>query len=220
MSSLLELHNVSYRYPGGQTVIQDINLKISKNDLIVIKGESGAGKSTLLKLFNRFCDYPRGKILYNNRELKELRIEELRREIIYLPQLPVMKEGTIEENLSFPFTFKAHKGKRFDQVNSRKWLDCFQLDLPTDTDALKLSIGQKQRIALIRAMILLPEVLLLDEPVASLDKNNRKVIEQKIESLIKTTSITVIMVTHGDLSSTFSHCRQFQVSNKKLTVIQ
>ncbi len=77
-TKLLELQNVSYSYPGGGTVLQGINLQVEKNDLIVIKGESGAGKSTILKLLNRFCDYSDGKILFNNRELKDFRIAELR----------------------------------------------------------------------------------------------------------------------------------------------
>lgn len=218
--TLLELQNVSYSYPGGATVVQDMNLQVQKNDLIVIKGESGAGKSTILKLLNRFCDYTEGKILFNNRELKDFRIEELRSSLIYLPQIPVMIEGTIEENITFPFNFNAHKGKKFDRVNSLKWLDFFRLDLPLQADAHKLSIGQKQRIALIRSMILMPQVLLLDEPVASLDKKNRQIIEQKIESLTRTSGVTVIMVTHGDVSSSFSDCRLFEVKDKGLSEVR
>jgi putative ABC transport system ATP-binding protein len=218
--TLLELQNVSYSYPGGGTVIQDINLQVDKNDLLVIKGESGAGKSTILKLLNRFCDYTEGKILFNNRELKGFRIVELRSTIIYLPQVPVMIEGTIEENLSFPFNFRAHKVKEFDKDNALKWLDFFRLDLALHADALKLSIGQKQRIALIRSMILMPQVLLLDEPVASLDKKNRQIIEQKIESLTRTSGVTVIMVTHGDVSSSFSDYRLFQVSERSLREVR
>ena len=219
-SKLLDLQNVSYAYPGGGTVIQDINLQVDKNDLVVIKGESGAGKSTILKLLNRFCDYTEGKILFNNRELKGFSIVELRSSIIYLPQIPVMIEGKIEENLSFPFNFRAHKVKEFDKANALKWLDFFRLDMSLHADAHKLSIGQKQRIALIRSMILMPKVLLLDEPVGSLDKKNRQIIEQKIESLTRTSGVTVIMVTHGDVSSSFSDCRIFQVKDKGLREVR
>jgi putative ABC transport system ATP-binding protein len=192
---------------------------VRENDLVIIQGESGAGKSTILKLLNRFCDYTNGKILFNDRELKDFRVEELRRSIIYLPQLPVMKQATIEENLSFPYRFRVHEGKQFDLTEARKWLDYFQLELPVDTDVHTLSIGQRQRIALIRAMILLPEVLLLDEPLASLDKRNRLIIEQKIESLVRTAGLTVIMVTHGDVSSSLSESRILQVRDKTLTAV-
>jgi putative ABC transport system ATP-binding protein len=219
-SKLLDLQNVSYSYPGGMTVLQDINLQVEKSDLIVVKGESGAGKSTILKLLNRFCDYTEGKILFNNRELKDFRIEYLRSSIIYLPQIPVMIEGTIEDNLSFPFNFTSHNSKEYMRVDALKWLDFFRLDLALHADALKLSIGQKQRIALIRSMILMPQVLLLDEPVASLDKKNRQIIEQKIESLTRTSGVTVIMVTHGDVSSSFSDCRLFQVMDRSLIEVR
>ena len=219
-STILELQNVSYSYPGGVTVLQGINLQVEKNDLIVIKGESGAGKSTILKLLNRFCDYTEGRILFNNRKLKEYRIEELRGSIIYLPQIPVMIEGSIGENLSFPFHFSAHKGKEFNRVDALKWLDFFRLELPLYTDAIKLSIGQKQRVALIRSIILMPQVLLLDEPASSLDKKNRQIIEQRIESLTRTSGVTVIMVTHGDVSSSFSDCRLFQVKDMVLREVR
>ena len=138
-SPILDLRNVSYGYPGGARVLHDLNLEIEKNDLIVIKGESGAGKSTILKLMNRFCEYTEGKILFHNRELRDFRIEDLRSSIIYLPQIPVIIEGTLEENLSFPFNFSAHKGKKFDLESVREWLKFFRLDLPPDADALKLS---------------------------------------------------------------------------------
>lgn len=215
-SPLLELQDVSFTYPGGETVLEEVNLYINRSDLVVIKGESGVGKSTILKLLNRFCDYEEGTILFREKDLKDYRIEELRSSIIYLPQIPITIDGTIEENLSFPFRFGAHRNKVFDRKNARNWLDFFRLDLPFNRDALNLSIGQKQRVALIRAMILMPQVLLLDEPVASLDKRNRKIIEEKVQSLTLESHITVVMVTHGNVSSTFANCRHFQISNRKL----
>lgn len=214
--NLFELLNVSFSYPGYGNVLRDINLEIKRNDLIIIQGESGAGKSTLLKLFNRFCDSVQGRFIFRGRELKEYRIDEIRRSIIYLPQLPLMIEGTIEDNLAFPFSFHAHKHKTYDPVKSRAWLDYFQLDLALNHDSLKLSIGQKQRIALIRSVLLEPEVLLLDEPGSALDSNNKKLIERKIESLVKSSEITILMATHSEVGFSESDYRMFKLKDKKL----
>ncbi|MCK5503615.1 MAG: ATP-binding cassette domain-containing protein, partial [Thermodesulfovibrionia bacterium] len=120
--NLLELLNVSFSYPGGKDILRNVSLEIKKNDLIIVKGESGAGKSTFLKLFNRFCDSVQGRFIFRGIELKEYEIDEIRSSIIYLPQLPFMIEGTIEDNLSFPFSFRVHSHKTYDPVKSREWL--------------------------------------------------------------------------------------------------
>ncbi len=214
--NLLELKDVSFSYPGGKPVLQGIDLEIMKNDLMIIQGESGTGKSTFLKLFNRFCDPESGSILFNNRELYEYGIDEIRSSIIYLPQLPFMIDGTVEENLSFPFSFHSHKAKEYDPEKTAEWLDYFQLDIPPDHEALKLSTGQKQRIALIRAMLLDPDVLLLDEPGSSLDSGNKKLLYRKIESIIESSGISILMATHSEVGFTDGKYRLFRLENGRL----
>ncbi len=217
--NLLSLHNVSFSYPGGDPVFQDINLEIQLNKLLIVRGTSGAGKSTFLKLFNRFCDSSSGKILLHEKELHEYSIEQLRSSIIYLPQLPVMIDGTVEDNLSFPFQFHSNKNKLYDPLKAGEWVDYFQLNVPMNHDSLKLYIGQKQRIALIRSMLLEPEILLLDEPGSALDNNNRRLIEQRIEHLMDSSGVTVIMATHGEVSFTDNDVRIYCLEDKKLSVL-
>ncbi len=215
--NIFKLYNISFSYSGGSTVFENIDLDISKKDLIIIQGESGAGKSTFLKLFNRFCSTFEGKLFFHEKEIREYGIERIRSSVIYLPQLPFMIHGTVEENLSFPFTFHSHNGKEFDSQKAGEWLEYFQLDIPFERDALQLSIGQKQRIALIRSILLGPEVLLLDEPGSALDSNNKKLLEQKIESLIDSAGITVIMATHSEVSFSDSWVRFLNLDNGTLT---
>lgn len=215
--NLLELQNISFSYPDGQTILQDINLELRTNDIVIIRGESGAGKSTFLKLFNRFCDYNNGRIFFHEKELNEYKIDRIRSSIIYLPQLPFMIDGTVEDNLSFPFSFHSHKNKSFDPARAGEWLDYFQLDIPLNHDALKLSAGQKQRIALIRSILIEPEVLLLDEPASALDSNNKKLIEQKIEHLIDSSGVTVLMATHSEVSFSSSNYRVYRLKDGKLS---
>jgi putative ABC transport system ATP-binding protein len=218
-SRVIELQNVSFAYPEGKVILQDISLDLKKNDLIIIQGKSGAGKSTFLKLFNRFCDTSEGTILFHGKELEKYGIEEIRSSIIYLPQLPYMIDGSVEENLTFPFSFHSHRGKYYNPEQAREWFGYFQLDVPFHQEALKLSVGQRQRIALIRSILLQPEVLLLDEPGSALDSANKRLIEQKIESLIDSSNITVIMATHSDVTFTPYRKQTFMLKDKNLSSV-
>ncbi len=215
--SLLELKKVSFSYSEGNPVLHDITLEIKKNDIVIIRGDSGVGKSTFLKLMNRFCEPSGGTILFNKRTLNEYEIEFIRSSIIYLPQLPCMIDGSVQDNLAFPFSFHSNKNKQFDPSKAQGWLDYFQLNVPLSHDALKLSIGQKQRISLIRSLLLEPVILLLDEPASSLDMNNKKLIEQKIEHLTETSGVTVIMATHSEVSFSGSNYRTFHLKEGRLT---
>jgi putative ABC transport system ATP-binding protein len=215
-SNLIQIENVSFSYQGGMPVLKGLNLEIKKNQLVIVNGESGSGKSSLLKLFNRFNDVTDGRIVFNNKEISEYRIDELRKAILYLPQIPYTVEGTIEDNLTFPFSFQVHKDKKYDANKAGEWLNYFQLNLPVNHEALKLSVGQRQRIALIRAMLLKSEVLLLDEPCSALDSANRKLIEQKIESLIEAREVTVIMATHSKVSFSSSSPQYFELNDGRL----
>jgi len=215
--NLFKLFNVSFSYNSGKAVFENINLEINRNDLIIIKGESGAGKSTFLKLFNRFCDNIKGKINFCGKDLKGFKIEQIRSSVIYLPQLPYVIDGTVEDNLTFPFFFHSHKKQKYDPGKAMEWINYFQLNILLNQDALKLSIGQKQRIALIRSMLLEPEVLLLDEPGSALDNNNKRLIEQKIESLIRSSEITVIMATHSEVGFSDADVRRFNLEDGMLS---
>jgi putative ABC transport system ATP-binding protein len=217
---IFRIQNISFSYPDGKPVFKDIDLTIKKGTLTVISGESGAGKSTFLKLFNRFNELTDGKILYHERELKDYQINEIRRSNLYLSQLPHVIEGSIKDNLSFPFSFQAHKDKRYSSDRAREWLDYFHLGISLGHEALKLSIGQRQRIALIRALLLEPEVLLLDEPCSALDSRNRRLIEQKIESLMESAGITVIMATHSEVNFSESVYSSFRLGDRRLKTLK
>jgi len=215
-SFVFELNNICFSYPGSKNVFENINIKVNQNDIIIIKGDSGIGKSTFLKLFNRFNDCTEGELFFRGRKLSTYNIEEIRSSIMYLPQLPHVLDGTVEENLIFPYQFSTHSKKRFDKTRAKELFDHFRLKFPIDYDALKLSIGQRQRIALIRAILLGPDVLLLDEPGSSLDEDNRRNLENQVESLTESSDITVIMATHGEVCFQNSKHRIFNIREKAL----
>jgi putative ABC transport system ATP-binding protein len=216
-SYVFELNNICFAYPGSENVLENINLKVNQNDIIIIKGDSGIGKSTFLKLFNRFSDCTEGELFFRGRKLSTYNIEKIRSSIMYLPQLPHIIDGTVEENLRFPYKFHTHSKKRFDENRAKELFNHFHLNFSVDCDALRLSIGQRQRISLIRAILLGPEVLLLDEPGSSLDESNRKNLEKQVELLTDSSRITVIMATHGEVSFQNKKHRMFNISNRNLT---
>ena len=217
ISHIFELKNIFFAYSKSNNIFENINLNVKQNDIIIVKGESGAGKSSFLKLFNRFNDSIEGILFFRGRNLNDYNIEEIRSSIIYLPQLPHIINGTVEENLIFPYQFHAHSRKRFNKARAKELFDHFHLKLSINyDDALKLSVGQKQRIALIRAILLEPEVLLLDEPGSSLDEINRRNLEKQVELLTESSRITVIMATHGPVSFQNNKYRIFTVSNRNL----
>lgn len=214
--TLFKLEDVSFSYDRADAVLSGINLTVNKHDLLVVKGESGAGKSTFLKLFNRFCDNDGGTILFHDRDIRDYKIDEIRKSVIYLPQLPYLIDGSVEDNLRFPFAFQIHKDMEYDPQKAGEWLDYFQLNISPSNSSLRLSIGQKQRISLIRAMLLEPEIILLDEPGSALDVLNKRLIEQKIESLVGSSEITAIMVTHSEVSFSHGGYRELVLENRSL----
>ncbi len=215
-SYLFVLNNIYFAYPRSENILENINLKVRQHDIIIVKGESGTGKSSFLKLFNRFSDVIEGTLMFRGRNLSEYNVDEIRGSIMYLPQLPHVIEGTIEENLIFPFQFQTHSNKYFDRKRAQELFDYFHLNLSIDNDALTLSVGQKQRMALIRTILLEPEVLLLDEPGSALDEVNQGILENQIALLTESAGITVIMATHSHLCFKNRYHRGFIIQEKNL----
>jgi putative ABC transport system ATP-binding protein len=218
-SAVFELSGVSFSYPDRGTVLEDVSLSIGSGSLTLVHGESGAGKSTFLRLFNRFCEYDSGMILHKGRPLRDYPIEELRSSVIYLPQIPMMIDGTVEDNLRLPFSFAVNSGKRYDAPKAMEWLRRFELSFDLSADARCLSVGEKQRVAFIRALLLEPEVMLLDEPTSALDEKNRSLIEKEIFFLISDTGITVIMAAHGVTGLNFKNPRRFVIRGRRMEEI-
>ena len=196
---ILELCDAAFAYPGGRSVFQGAGFALSKGSLTLVKGPSGAGKSTLLRLLNRLEEPTRGAVLYQGRPLSEYSPPVLRRNISYLQQTPVLLDASVRDNLLLPFSFKANQDKPRPQDNTlRARMAEFLLDDVSLADnAATLSVGQKQRLCLIRALLLSPSVLLLDEPTAALDTESRAIVENAAETLCLE-GATVVMAGHQE----------------------
>jgi putative ABC transport system ATP-binding protein len=186
---LFELDAVSYAR-AGEPVLRDVTASLPQGAGCVA-GPSGSGKSTLLRLLNRLADPDAGAVRYRGRDVRELDVLELRREVCLVPQLPALLEGTVADNVLFG---PSLDGTAPDVARS---LELSGLDPSfAGRDARRLSVGEQQRVMLARALALEPKVLLLDEPTSALDASARDAVEATLTRLREQLELSMVLVTH------------------------
>ncbi|OOE10630.1 ABC transporter ATP-binding protein [Fictibacillus arsenicus] len=171
------------------------NLTIPGQSVTCILGPSGSGKSTLLKLLNNMITPDDGQIAYKKQLISDLDPIQLRRKSVMVPQTPVIFDGTIKENITIGSKFSEKEPPSIKQLNGI--LEEFQLNKNLNDNALNLSGGEKQRIAIARALLMNPEVLMLDEPTSALDEQTAEVVVHKILEYVKDKDLSLIFVTHN-----------------------
>lgn len=211
---VIDIHDLCFSY-SGKEVLHEINLQVHKNDFVVVIGPNGGGKTTLLKLVLGLLKPTRGNILLNGKPLGSNNAT-----IGYVPQ-------QINHNLSFPATAldivlmgKHRPDRRFVFSNSRKdrqdaieALDQIGIADFAYRKITDLSGGQRQRILIARALVTKPELLVLDEPTASIDTKGQANFYELLHSL--NTTQTIFMVSH-DLLSVSSYAKSIACINKRL----
>lgn len=199
MTSLLRFEQVDFSYPGGRGALREINFSVREKDFLLITGPSGAGKSTLLRLLVRLEEPVSGRIFYRDKPLEAYPPSVLRRRICLLPQTPLTVEGSIRDNLLLPFRFAANRDMAAPGEGVlREWLERLELaGIPLDESAQNLSVGQKQRICLIRLLLLEPEIALLDEPTSALDAESREIVTAVTEERNRD-GMAILHVSHSD----------------------
>ncbi len=184
------LKNVQFK-----NILSINELTIDTGKITCIVGESGSGKTTLLKVFNHLINCEQGLIKYGGEDIKELDAIALRREVILVPQNPVIFPGSVRDNLQVGLLFSKKEPvsdeRMLEEIHSLGLYK--QLDDQTDP----FSGGEKQRLALARVILMDPEVLLLDEPTSALDDNTVDKVMGRILDYIKSRGKTLVMVTHS-----------------------
>lgn len=189
----LQAQEVSYKIKE-QTIIAGLSLEIERGNHMTITGPSGGGKSTFLKLLASLLTPTEGQILFHGKDIAKLAPEEYRKKVSYCFQQPSLFGETVRDNFLLPYEIRK---KEFNPKHGMTLLK--QLELPAeylDKKITELSGGEKQRVALIRNVLFLPEVLLLDEVTAGLDEESKKIVNQWLLKLNQTEGITLIRVTH------------------------
>lgn len=192
--NLLECNNVEL-IKNNQRILTDISFTIQSGDSIGIMGPSGSGKSSLLRLLNLLTSPTQGQIMYKNKNIQDYDPIELRRNIGYIPQKPYLFGTTVQENVTYPYELR---GQRPDFIEIHRYLDQLRLEkniLQKKNTAL--SGGEQQRIALIRSLLMKPNIILLDEVTAALDEENTLLLEQFILQEQHLHHLTLLFITHN-----------------------
>lgn len=195
MKMLLTVKNLTKTY-NKKTVLKNINFSVEEKEIVSIIGPSGSGKSTLLRCINRMVTPTSGEILFDRKLITSANIGEIRKEIgMVFQHFNLFENLTVLENI----TLAPVKLKLLSQAEAKKralaMLKEINLYDKKDSYPISLSGGEKQRVAIIRTLILEPRLILLDEPTSALDPEMTKEVIELIKHL-KDKGITLIIVSH------------------------
>lgn len=199
----LEIKNLNFKYENqNELLLKNINLKIIKGDQIGIVGTSGEGKTTLLQILLRFLENHTGEFLINGKKIDSSEKFAYQNQCAYVQQQVFIWEDTIAQNIAFGIPVNKINFKKVEEVIHqaalKKWIDSLELGILTKIEEAgkNISGGQKQRLALARALYRNAEILVLDEATTSLDSKTENEIIETINDLSKLGK-TIIWVSHN-----------------------
>lgn len=185
LDPLLDADGLS-RSVEDRTLFDAFALRLGAGERVAVTGPSGSGKTLLMRTLAGLEPLQAGAIRFLGRPLAAWRMPEYRSRVMLLPQRPSLPEGSVEAALRAPFAFRSHRGRRFRREAALAFLERVDrgrpfLERPTET----LSGGEAQIAALLRALLLEPQVLLLDEPTASLDADAAGAVEALVSAWLQ-----------------------------------
>ncbi|WP_429840814.1 ABC transporter ATP-binding protein [Brevibacillus sp. FIR094] len=191
--------------PTSTWLFRDVNASITEPTIIGVLGKSGQGKSTLLRILGRLLQPDAGTVFFEKKEMSLWDAKAWRMKISYVAQQAVMLPGSVEDNLR---TVSTLHQRPFDKKLASDLMEqLYMEEIDWSKPAAQLSGGEKQRLALVRSLLLQPPVLLLDEVTASLDMKSKQAAERLLVDLHQQTGTTLIWVTH-DLEEARVACKR------------
>jgi putative spermidine/putrescine transport system ATP-binding protein len=192
--SFVVFDKVQKSYDGETLVVKDLNLKVAKGEFLTMLGPSGSGKTTCLMMLAGFETATHGEILLDGRPINSVPPHKRGIGMVF-QNYALFPHMTVAENLSFPLEVRKI-GKSDRDAKIKRALDMVQMGAFANRRPAQLSGGQQQRIALARALVFEPELVLMDEPLGALDKQLREHMQFEITRLAHDLGITTVYVTH------------------------
>ena len=192
--SLLRLEDVEVRVPSGP-ILDLTALHVEEGEILVVLGPTGAGKSTLLRVMNLLQRPSRGSVLWRGERIPWPAPLALRRRMAMVFQSPLLFSGSVLDNVEYGLRIRGERKQRAKE-KADAMLRRFHIDHAARQRASTLSGGEAQRAAIARAMVLEPDLLLLDEPLSSLDERIREHLLQELREIVRERGITCVYVTH------------------------
>lgn len=199
--------NVSFKYKKGGEILKDVSFSVEPGEMAALVGESGVGKSTLVSLISRYYLPNEGKIFIDGNEIRRVKFRSLREQMAVVPQEVALFNDTVKNNIAYGkigasdeeiiAAAKAANADEFIEKFAKKYKQI------VGERGVKLSTGQKQRIAIARAILRDPRILILDEATAALDSVSEKLVQDALRNLIKGRTVFVIAhrlstIVHAD----------------------
>jgi len=214
----VEFRNVTFAYRDGREALHNINLTVEPGEVVAITGHSGAGKTTLMNLLMRFYDPTQGAVVVDGHDLRDVRLESLRRQVSMVAQENVLFSVTILENIRYG----KREASEAEAIAAAKAADLhdFVMSLPDGYETMigeegvKLSGGQKQRLALARALVTDPKILILDDVTSALDGETEARVQDALKVVMK--GRTTFIIAHR-LSSVVDADRILVMENGEIT---
>jgi ABC-type multidrug transport system fused ATPase/permease subunit len=198
LSGNVALQHVAFSYPSRKEVqiLKDISLEAKSGQQIAVVGPSGTGKSTLISLLLRYYIPDSGKILFDGKNIQDIPLTQLRKQMALVPQDVLLFGGTIYENIAYgkPNATKEEVEAAALKANAHSFISGFPEGYETVVGerGVKLSGGQRQRIAIARAILKDPAILILDEATSSLDSESEQLVQEALYNLMKNRTSFVI----------------------------
>lgn len=203
------LQNVTFKFPGASTpVLNNVTLHIEHGESIVILGDIGSGKSTILKMLLGYYTPNNGVVYYDGKTYDQVTMKDIRNKIGYVPQVPVLFNRSIIENILYgnPKVTRKQVEEMLSEFGLLKEFIKHKsgLDTKVGKNGSLLSGGQRQLVWCMRVLLRNPEILILDEPTSSIDEKSKKILSAMLNKYMEDKKHTIIMVTHDPTIMSFA----------------